>query len=267
MTKFFPQLSTGAMVQFPVRKSVRRRSIRNLVLDGSLLKKFDENANTTHWDLKYAGLTDTERTTVETLYRDCEGRLQSFMFLDPTDNLLRWSEDLSQSVWQKDPLLVATGGIADPFGGTRASRLENQAPAPQTLSQVLPVPSGLIYSFSLMIRSDPATQVRLIVSTATASESVVCSAVSAWQLCSIPASLAAGAESITFSVEVPGTHSIEIYALQVEAQPNPSQYKKTTLLGGVYLTTFFSDDRLQVTTTGPNENALDIKLTSRRETS
>jgi hypothetical protein len=267
MTKFFPQLSTGAIAQFPVRRSVRRRSIRNLMLDGSLLKKFDENANTTHWDLKYTGLTDTERTNVETLYRDCEGRLQGFMFLDPTDNLLRWSEDLSQSVWQKDPLLVATGGIADPFGGTRASRLENRASVPQTLSQGLPVPSGLIYSFSLMIRSEPASQVRLIAAAGSTSESVVCSAVSSWRLLSIPASLAAGAESITFSVEVPGTHSIEIYGLQVEAQPNPSQYKKTTLWGGVYQATFFSDDRLQVTTTGPNEHALDIKLTSRRETS
>ena len=68
MNRFFPQLLSGALVQFPVRKRAYERSIRNWLLDGSMVKKFDDTASVTEWDLHYAGLTDSERAGVETLF-------------------------------------------------------------------------------------------------------------------------------------------------------------------------------------------------------
>ena len=64
-------------------------------------------------------------TRLISLYSDVEGRLGSFTFLDPTDNLLLWSEDLTQTAWESNSLLTITAGVADPKGGTSANQIAN----------------------------------------------------------------------------------------------------------------------------------------------
>ncbi|HUS05337.1 MAG TPA: hypothetical protein VMZ52_03525 [Bryobacteraceae bacterium] len=266
MNRFFPQLHSGALVQFPVRKRMYERSIRNGLLDGSTVKKLDENASVTEWDLHYAGLTDGERAGIETLFTECGGRLESFLFLDPTDNLLRWSEDLEQTVWEKNPLLAASNSAPDPFHGTRGLRIENRATIAQGLSQTLNVPPALVYSFGAMLRSDTNTQVRLAISSGAMSSVTYAVAGDRWQLAVVSERFASGIEPVRFSIELDGGHAIELYGLQADAQPTISGYRKTTSQSGVYPITYFKDDVLEATATGINEHALDLRLTSRRGT-
>jgi hypothetical protein len=56
----YPQLSTGALVQYPVTKRRRLRTIRNRALDGSAIKCADPLAEITEWELHYEGLSDAE---------------------------------------------------------------------------------------------------------------------------------------------------------------------------------------------------------------
>ena len=57
-------------------------------------------------------LTDDERDALAQFHEIVEGTLGDFTFLDPTDNLLCWSEKLDETVWERNLLLTVTTGIA-----------------------------------------------------------------------------------------------------------------------------------------------------------
>ena len=122
----YPQLGSGALSQFPVQKTRRTRTVINRAADGSTIGWPIRQAEITEWLLTYADLSDEEAAALRTFFDAAEGTLNGFTFLDPTGNLLAWSEQLDDDVWQQDPLLSLTDGISDPWGGTRAWRLSNQ---------------------------------------------------------------------------------------------------------------------------------------------
>ena len=93
------------------------------------VKLADPGAAITEWHLSFAEMSDQELAALEALFQATEGRLTPFTFLDPADNLLAWSEQQNQAVWQADPLLTLTGGVADPMGGTAAFQVSNPRPA------------------------------------------------------------------------------------------------------------------------------------------
>src|SRR5207302_1485219 len=104
----FPQLMTGALCQFPLRKNRRTRTVSNRAADGSTIKLADPAAEVTEWQLEYSDLSDDEAAALRDFFASAEGTLNAFTFLDPAGNLLSWSEQLDAQVWQKDPLLTLT---------------------------------------------------------------------------------------------------------------------------------------------------------------
>ena len=112
----------------------------------------DTGAQKVQWRLQYSSLTDGERSSIESLFEDSQGQLNTFTFLDPTDNLLMWSEDWTQAVWAADPLLQVTGGVQDPLGGSDAMQLTNTA---QTTQQIVQNTSGpsFLYCYSVYVRA------------------------------------------------------------------------------------------------------------------
>src|SRR5882762_4471679 len=108
---YFPQLSTGAVGQYPIQKRRLSRTVMNEVLSGAKLKLADPNMAAVEWTLDFQTLTDGERDSLAQLYGEVEGRLGNFTFLDPTDNLLCWSGKLDEAVWERNSLLTITPGI------------------------------------------------------------------------------------------------------------------------------------------------------------
>src|SRR5205814_2286177 len=96
----------------------------------------------------YAELVDDEVTSLTEFFSRTEGSLNSFTFLDPTDNLFSWSEQFDEAAWEKGPLLASTAGETDPAGTTRALRIVNNAGAPQTVEQTLNIPTSYMYTLS-----------------------------------------------------------------------------------------------------------------------
>lgn len=133
----FPQLLSGASSQYPIRKRSEYRTIRNRCLDGREIKLADPLASTIDWTLTFEELIDEEIATLRDFFVSMEGSLGTFMFLDPTDNLLAWSERFGETSWQKDPLLQLTSGLTDPLGGSSAFQLANPAGASLRLRQTL----------------------------------------------------------------------------------------------------------------------------------
>src|SRR5262245_14948457 len=52
------------------------------------------------WDLELI-LSDTDVAPVLAMFAAHGGPYESFVFLDPVDNLLKWSEDVAQAAWEK----------------------------------------------------------------------------------------------------------------------------------------------------------------------
>ncbi len=87
----------------------------------------DPNDGSMRWQLQYSGLTDAEWGSIEELFEAAEGRLTTFTFLDPIDNLFVWSENWTNLVWTADPLLQLVSGVQDPLGTTNAMQVTNTA--------------------------------------------------------------------------------------------------------------------------------------------
>ncbi len=101
----FPQLLSGAIAQYPLRKSYALSNVTNLQEDGSRYRSGATNPADLSWTLNYTHLSQQECDSLSSFFRKTSGRAVPFTFLDPFSNLLSWSEDLSQPIWDKSASL------------------------------------------------------------------------------------------------------------------------------------------------------------------
>jgi hypothetical protein len=260
---YYPQLTTGSISQFPIRRETDLRTVTNALADGSAIRMADAGWQKVGWQLRYSDLTDGERAAIETLFASAEGQLNTFTFLDPTDNLLMWSEDWTQAVWAADPLLVVAAGVTDPLGGSAAMQLTNTGEAAQQVVQSTGGPSAFLYCFSVYLRSDVAATVQLVVSATGQTSLTAVTTGSAWVRFTTQGRLTVTEDGISFGVQLPAGVRIDAFGAQVEAQPAAGVYKKTIDRGGVYTKTRFSSDSLVAAATAPNQHACEAGLVSR----
>ncbi len=257
---YFPQLSTGAIGQYPIQKRRLTRTVINEATDGVMYKLADTNAVAVEWTLKFTTLSDDESNALALLYDNVEGQLGSFTFLDPTDNLLLWSEDLTQPAWSTNSLLTITGGVADPNGGTSATQLSNTGSAALSAQQVVNGPGWFQYAFSVQVRSDSNQQVTLTRSTATATQSAAFNAGPIWTRIVLSGNFAGTDDSVTFGIQLPPAGSVQLFGAQVEAQPGASGYKQTLDSAGLYPNARFLDDSLTIQADGPGQYSCQIHI-------
>jgi hypothetical protein len=259
---YFPQLSSGAMGQYPIIKRFMSRTVVNQCPDGSQVKLSDPLASAIEWDLTFSALTDDEWGAIAGLFAATEGRLQNFLFLDPDDNLLTASEALSVAAWSAAPGLRLTGQAADPLGTNRATTVANTGPAAQQLQQSLEIPPALQYCFSVYARSNAPTPITLFQCTTAKNASTSVTVEPAWRRLILSDNLNDVNGPINFGIELNAGAQVDVFGLQVEAQPGPSAYKMTTNQGGVYPSARFQDDSIQVTTTGISQHACVVRIVS-----
>ncbi len=260
--RYFPQLETGTAGQYPLRRERQERVVRFESLDGRLRTYYDGAAARVGWVLQYRGVTDAEREAIDSLFQECEGRLHSFLFPDPAANLLRWSEDYTQNAWVRDPMLTLAGGIGDPWGMDRGTRLHNVAPVPQRIAQTIPAPGTLQYCFSAYA-AEPGTGFRLRIDSGGVVTERAFVAFLPWQRFSVTARPGSNAETVTFSLVVEAGQVLDVTGLQVDGQPAPGGYRRTNSRSGLYLNARFADDHLAWTKQAPNNNAAEIRIESR----
>ena len=259
---YYPQLSTGVISQFPVNRRTTTRTVSNQLSSGDNIRMSDPGAATVRWQLQYSNLTDDEWTSIEQLFEATEGKLATFTFLDPIDNLLMWSEDWTKPVWSADPLLQVSAGIADPLGGTNAMQITNTSQTTQRIVQNIEGPSWFRYCCSIYLRCDTPTTVQIL-SSAPGQESLVAVPVgSSWIRAMKADSLALNEDGISFGLQLPAGARIYAFGAQAEPQPAPGYYRKTTDRSGVYSHTRFDSDSLTLTTDAPNQNSCVVSVVS-----
>jgi hypothetical protein len=260
---YYPQLTTGSVSQFPVTRGATLRSVANQLASGSTIRMSDPGSQRVQWRLRYASLTDGERTSIESIFQTAEGQLNTFTFLDPTDNLLMWSEDWTRTAWTADSLLEVVGGVSDPLGGSAAMQLTNTALTTQQIKQNTGGSSSLLYCFSVYLRSAAPTTIQLVVETTGQTVLQPVATNSSWLRATTAGRLSVQQDGITFGLQLPAGVQVDAFGAQVEAQPAAGLYKKTIDRGGVYSKTRFSTDLLTFTANAPDQHACQIDLISR----
>src|SRR5206468_7423189 len=102
---YYPQLAIGSMAQYPIVSRWSKHAISNGLCDGSMIVMATTRPARSSWELRYTGLSTAEWETLQELFRASAGRFGTFTFIDPTDNLLMWSDDPTANVWNDGPLL------------------------------------------------------------------------------------------------------------------------------------------------------------------
>lgn len=254
----FPQTKGGTLAQFPVQRSQLWRAIVNTLESGEQIMLPDAAGGQIAWVLTYQDLTEGEAANISTLFNASQGRFGMFAFIDPMANLLGWSEDFSKPSWQSG-LMKITSGISDPLGTQRASTVANSTEGTQTLQQTLSVPGEYVMCFSGYFRADTNGTVTINRDSLSSTASVG----PLWQRTFVTGSGSAGATQSSFAITVGAGETIQVFGLQVEAQPYPSPYKPTLTPAGIYRETWFGEDVLTIAHTSPGLSSCEVTLISR----
>ncbi|MBC8164666.1 MAG: hypothetical protein H7Y20_02205 [Bryobacteraceae bacterium] len=257
MTLCYPQLSTGASAQFPLSKTTSTRTVMNRLGDGSTIRLADPDSGSCEWELQYRGLSAVERTSLEEFFKVVEGRLLTFLFLDPCGNLLAWSDEPDRADWSADPLLRVeqSAGI---------TQITNTAQTRQTLKQSIDIPGWNRYCFSGQIKSASGSpDVRLFLENSDGHIETSISAATDWQQGICSGDLEGAAETITCGISIPAGAVVKLRHLQLQAQGSASGYRVSTSKNGIFRKTRFDDDTLAFQADGIDNYSTLIRLISR----
>ena len=249
----FPQLSSGALVQYPIRKVTTIRTIKNILADGSMLVMADPGAGQLRWTLSYAALQPTDMNALQTHFERCGGPLRGFTFLDPTDNLLIYSADLTQSPWITPALVTIESHMPDPMGGNAAFYITNGGSAAQQIVQALPAVSvNFQYCFSVYAASTSGGTCSLVLSSANTQQTSVCPLGPLWSRLSSSGTLNDTGTGLSVAISLAAGQSISLFGPQLEPQFAPSRFRPTYSNGGVYVNAHWAGAELVFTADAPN---------------
>ena len=253
----FPQLRSGALAQLPWQRTESYRTLRNTLPDGSSVLMADSGFANVAWDLKFSGLSANEAQALQDLFESAVGRLNTFTFVDPSANVLLWTTDLTQAVWDKDPELALTAAT-DAFGGGTGTQIANQGAAAQSILQTTNAPPSLQYCLSAYLRSESPAAVSLVIGGNVATTVITGGT---WQRYA-GVSDGGTAQQVVFGLTIPGGTTIQVCGLQAEAQPAPGAYKSTTDRAGVYPNSRFDQDSMNMVASETSVFACNLRIVS-----
>lgn len=253
----FPQLMSGAVAQFPFRKSSAYRTLVNDGPGADEVLSSDADFHTRVWELPFEQLTDSEWQGIEGLFQLSEGRLGTFVFLEPGQNLLSWSERLTDPVWQKGSGISVADGKPDPAGGMGAVLVTGSG---GSVSQQLSIPASYRYAASVWAKTGASDAALRVTDTASGSVEIGFSSSNTWKRYSVGYALSSPSNGVAFEIQAPSGASLEIYGPQLEAQIAPSTYKRTEQQAGVFAGARFDSDVLRDTAIAENRHSGVIRI-------
>jgi hypothetical protein len=249
---YFPQLASGAIAQYPIRKTRLVRTIKNVLPDGTMILYPDPDAARLLWELSYTNLSNSDVEAIQAHFKNCIGSFHAFTFIDPTDNMLLSSFDLRAGAWQTSSLISVIPGAGDPNGGSSAFTVTNTGQADQVISQSVNVPANYRFCFSLYANSEQASAITLIRSGNSAEERTIVPVKPGWSRVVSSGQLNDSGEVFTIAISLAAGQRVELYGVQLEAQISPSRYRPTTQTAGVFSNAHWGVQELTVIADAPN---------------
>jgi hypothetical protein len=249
---YFPQLASGALAQYPIRKLRLARTIKNVLPDGGMILYPDPNAGRLLWELSYTDLSLADAEAIQAHFTACAGFLRAFTFIDPTENMLLFSSDLRTSAWQKLSGIEVIPGAGDPEGGTAAFVVTNTSQGNQEISQTLPAPATYQYCLSVYASSAQSSAITLIRRGSSAQRSTTVPVGPTWRRVVSSGQLEDPGSNFTVAISLAAGQQLQLYGIQLETQLAPSRYRPTMQAGGVFLNAHWAVNQLTMVAEAPN---------------
>lgn len=254
----FPQLSSGAVVQLPVRQQRLFRTVRTVCEDGTVSRWSDAGHRFARWDLRFVDLSSEETQALLMLFESVEGKLGEFVFYDPIANLLCWSEDLSKPVWQREAGVTVAATADRPPIAESASTVSNPTAVDRRISQSVSIPGAYQATVSAWVKG--AGSITMLRSSGGWTESRSVTLSDQWHRVSFASAIPGGSESSEFGFSIPSAGVVQISGVQVDAQPAASPYRRASAHSGVYASARLDDDALAVTYTANGLASIDLQV-------
>lgn len=256
--RVFPELSSGAAAQFPWRRTIGFRTVRNRFAAGEEIDYGDALFEVRRWELPLTDLEDAEWQAIRDLFEETGGRRLPFTFVEPGANLLVWSEDLGQEVWVKSSGVTMNAGQPDPTGGLAAANLS--AGGSWTVSQTIAAPASRAFAASAWLKCNASGSTLGLSDGAGQTKQMQIAGDNAWRLYELPWRQASAAERVIFEISGLAGAAVGAYGLQVEPQLGRSSYKRTREQSGIFANAFFDQDSLEQSITAPNQNSGTVRI-------
>lgn len=216
--------------------------------DGSMLVAQDPGAGQLVWTLSYVALQPADMDALQAHFEACGGPLRHFTFLDPTDNLLTNSAELTQPPWITPATVTVESGMPDPMGGSQAFYVTNGGSAPQQIVQTLSAaPVNFQYCFSVYAASPSGGLCSLTFSSANAQQTNVNLVRPQWSRISLSGALNDTGIGLSVAISLAAGQSLSLFGPQLEPQFAPSRFRPTYSNGGVYTTAHWAAGELVFT--------------------
>lgn len=255
MSSVFPTRFT-----LPLTREARFTTRLNRAPDFTEVRTGDQLTPLFRWNLQLGPLSDAEFAAIQSFHAACNGAYQSFVFLDPLDNLLQWSEDFSQAVWQKsNPSGIAiTSGVGDPFGGSTAQTIANTSGAVNALSQSIGAnPQGITFTGSVWLIG--AATLHLTDGASQTFSATV--AAGAWTRYSLTGAFAGSGSQIVFAADIAAGASVSLFGAQLVATAGRGSYTRTTTVSGFHPNCAFDPQPLAHRVIAPGINQVKLSIT------
>lgn len=258
MPEVFPPFAT-----YPLSREVRFTTRLNKLADLTEYRATERATPLFRWELDLRPLEDSELADLQNFFQARGGPYEGFIFFDPLDNLLKWSEDFSQAAWQKtSPAdLQITSGIADPLGGGAAQRLTNTGGAPNSVRQfIAAAPAGITLCGSLWLRMATAPiTLRLSDGAAEAFSRTVLPGPE-WHRWHVAATFSGPGTQLGWEIEFPAAAAVDAFGAQMVAANGPGGYSRTTGISGFHPNCRFETPAFTHRVLGPNVNQLQLAI-------
>jgi hypothetical protein len=204
------------------------------------------------WQFSYTNLPPNDLAALQDHFSACSGPVHAFTLIDPTENMLVSSSDLSGAPWQYSPLITFAPNAADPNGATSAFTVTNTGEASQEITQTLAVPSGYQYCFSLYAVSAQPASLSLVRRGPSTQDVLQTPIGPSWSRLVSSGRLSDSGTSLTIGISLAPGQLLTIFGPQLEPQLAPSPYRPATQRGGVYANAHWAEERLTVTADAPD---------------
>jgi len=252
---------------FPIKRETRFITQLNRLEDGAEYRLYEQTERLCRWDFDVRNATSEQAAQIEDFFLRVGGRYGAFAFLDPLENLLRWSEDFTQAAWEKSNPSAARldGQLPDPLGSLGAQRWSNTAAQANSFTQWLEVPAaGLELTASIWAKAAPPCQFALAVLAdgAEVFESNI-ELASGWRRYSLRVAFSGldPALRVGFRFELPPNTTIDLFGAQLMALPAPGDYTQTTGLSGFHPHCRFASDGLATRFEAPGAAQARVSIT------
>jgi hypothetical protein len=261
----FPALRDGVRAQYPNAVTFEHLTSQANLPSGVHIASAWRTEPLMRYTLNLTALTDAEVATLEGFFRARQGRFEQFTYIDPTANLLKYSEDFSQTEWTK----ACSVGAAtdDPFGGTSATVLAGDGSGNSSLRQTVSLDAGVAGSpacFSVYLRAVTAAgSINVSVTDGTNTVTRACAlSTTGWSRAVVPWTFGAtGLATVSISGGGwTGTSQIAVYGPMFCMTPGPAAYVATPAFYAVHPRCRFDQDEFVATYRGPNQTDVTLKI-------